>query len=68
MIKFKETLKYLRNDRGFSQKKLAQMLHVDQTTISTWESGVREPDYATLEKLTKIFDVSAGYLLGLEDE
>ena len=35
--------------------------------MQSWEQGRTEPDIKTIVKLCKIFDVSADYLLGLED-
>lgn len=33
--------KKLRTKKGFTQQNLANILHVDQTTISKWENGIR---------------------------
>ena len=67
MVKFPEKLKELRIERRLSQSELARFLAVDQRSISNWEKGIREPDFEMLAKIAKYFDVSAGYLLGLED-
>ena len=62
-----EKIKELREEKGLSQMQLAKKIGVDQTTISHYEIGKREPDIAMIKKLCKIFDVSADYLLDLED-
>lgn len=67
MIKFSERLKELRLERHLKQSELASILSVDQRSISNWETGVREPDFAMLAEMALFFEVSAGYLLGLED-
>ena len=67
MNKFSEKLKELRKDKDLSQKKLANDLNVDQRSISNWEKGIREPDFNTLIRIAKYFDVKTDYLLGLED-
>ena len=67
MIKFKEKLKELRTEKNLSQIQFAKIINVSQRSISSWETGFREPDFETLEKLAKFFDVSTDYLLGLED-
>ena len=54
-IRFSENLKDLRINSKLSQKVLAQMLGVDQRTVSAWEKGVCEPSYETLAKLCDIF-------------
>ncbi|MBD5584754.1 MAG: helix-turn-helix transcriptional regulator [Clostridia bacterium] len=67
MNKFSERLKQLRIEKKLSQKELATILEVDQRSVSNWEKAVREPDYAMLIKIADYFEVSADYLLGLED-
>ena len=67
MILFKERLKELRVERKLSQTDLAKELNVSQRSISSWETGFRQPDFETLERIAKFFDVTADYLLGLGD-
>ena len=67
MILFKERLKELRKEKHLSQAQLAKELQTSQRSISSWETGFREPDFETLELLVKFFGVSADYLLGLVD-
>ena len=61
-------LKALREARGISQLKLAMDLTMNQNSISRYETGVREADYATLIKLADYFNVSIDYLLERTDE
>ena len=68
MNKFAVRLKELRIEKSYSQSKLAQLLNVDQRTISNWEKAVREPNFDMLIKITLLFDVSADYLLGITDQ
>lgn len=60
-------LKYLRKKRGISQLKLAMDLNMNQNSISRYENGEREADYATLIKFAEYFDVSIDYLLDRTD-
>ena len=60
-------LKELRKKRGISQLKLAMDLSMNQNSISRYETGEREADYATLIKFADYFDVSIDYLLGRTD-
>ncbi len=60
-------LKYLREKKGISQLKLAMDLNMNQNSISRYETGNREADYATLIKLADYFDVSIDYLLERTD-
>ncbi|WP_170413771.1 helix-turn-helix domain-containing protein [Ruegeria atlantica] len=41
---FGPRLKRIRRSVGFKQSALAELLRVDQTTISRWENGVQTPD------------------------
>lgn len=63
MIRIKE----LRQEKGLTQKKLADMLSVADSTLGYWEKGRYEPDTETLQKLADIFGVSVDYLLGRTD-
>lgn len=60
-------LRELREEKNISQEELGKIMGVNRRTISSWECGVREPSIDTIEKLCKFFEVSAGYLLGIED-
>ncbi len=61
-------LQELRKGRGISQVKLSMDLHLNQNSISRYESGEREADYRTLIKIADYFDVSIDYLLGRTDK
>ena len=60
-------LKYLREKNGISQLRLAIELNMNQNSISRYETGSREADYATLIQLADYFDVSIDYLLKRTD-
>ena len=64
---FCERLKLLRIEKKLSQPELAQLVGVSKGMISFWENGINEPTIANLVKLAQILEVSADYLLGLED-
>ena len=56
-------LKELRQQRGISQLKLALDLNMNQNSISRYERGDRQADYATLIRFADYFNVSIDYLL-----
>lgn len=60
-------LKELRKKKRISQLKLALDLNMNQNSISRYENGVREADYATLIAFADYFDVSIDYLLERTD-
>lgn len=59
-----DSLKSYRKEANLSQKALAQMLNVSQSTVAMWESGKNSPEYNTLVKLASILNVSIDYLTG----
>lgn len=59
-----EILAELRKDKNLKQKDLADMLNLSTGTISNYETGSHEPNYATLSILADFFHVSTDYLLG----
>ncbi|KYD29167.1 MULTISPECIES: helix-turn-helix transcriptional regulator [Geobacillus] len=61
-----ETLKQLRKQRRWTQERLAEQLNVSRSQISKWENGSLLPDVQSLEKLCRLFGVSADFLLGGE--
>lgn len=67
-MEFSENLKYLRNSTQCTQKKLAEHLGLSANTVCEWEKNRSEPSIQTIRKLAEFFDVSADYLLGLEDD
>ena len=60
-------LKELREKRGISQLKLATDLHLNQNSISRYETGAREADYELLISFADYFNVSIDYLLERTD-
>lgn len=60
-------LKQLREQRNITQVKLAIDLNMNQNTISRYETGAHQADYATLIKFADYFNVSIDYLLERTD-
>lgn len=57
-INFATNLKTLRKSASMTQKQLADILKVDQRTVSAWENEICEPSFNMLRKLCEIFDES----------
>lgn len=66
-LKFCERLKELRLEKGMGQIELANRLGVSKSSISIWEKGESYPSIISLYYIAKFFNVSADYLLGLND-
>ena len=60
-------MKNLRQDNNLSQKKVADMLGVAQTTYSQYELEKRPMPIDYLIALCKFYNVSADYMLGLSN-
>ena len=61
-------LKSFREDKlKITQAEFAELIGVEQSSISKWEQDIRNPDIYTIVKMCKFFNVSADYFLGLED-
>ncbi len=61
-----EKILRLRKQRGLSQEELAEKLKVSRQAVSRWEGGSALPDAMNLLQLSKLFEVSADYLLNDE--
>lgn len=66
MNSFKENLRQLRIEANIGQVELAKKLGVSKGIISLWENGLREPNMSSLISISKFFNVSIDYLVGLE--
>lgn len=58
-----ERIRQLRKQNNFSQKQLAKLLNVSNSTICNYETGVSKPDLSILVQLATIFNVSIDYLM-----
>lgn len=63
-----ERIKNLREDKDFTQKDIAQLLHVNRRTYAAYENGINAMTPETLMAIAKIHKTSVDYLLGLTDE
>lgn len=64
---FSERLRDLRNERGISQKELANILFVSQQTVAKWETDRSTPNPEMISKIAQYFNVSSDYLIGMSD-
>lgn len=69
-MKLLDKLIVLRKQNGWSQEDFAEKLDVSRQAISRWENGTALPDAQNLLRISKLFNVSADYLLNddYEDE
>lgn len=63
---FADRIKELREGEKWSQEDLANKLGLQRSSISSWETQRREPEFETLVKIARIFNVSVAYLIDEE--
>lgn len=68
MGRLSERLRFLREQRGLSQYKVAKDLNIPRTTYANWEQGKAEPDAQTLQRIADYFGVSIDFLFGYESK
>ena len=62
-----EQIQSLRKNAGLSQEELGDKLGVARQSVSKWESDTTVPELEKLIAMSKLFGVSMGSLLGLEE-
>ncbi len=62
-----QRLKEIRQEKGLTQTKLAQMLSTTQSTVGKYEREEIQLTVDVIIKICKMFEISSDYLLGLED-
>lgn len=65
-ISMGEVIRRLRTERGWTQEKLAEQLHVTPQSVSKWETEQSMPDVSQVPLLARVFGVSSDTLFGME--
>ncbi len=65
---FSEILGHFLKVNNLTQTAFAQKIGVKQSQVSEWLKGKAKPGYDSLKQMVVAFEVSAEYLLGLEEE
>ncbi len=66
-MKFAERLKELRAEKKISQMDLSKATNISQSAIAKWEKEKTEPTASALITLSRYFNESVDFLLGLTD-
>lgn len=61
---FQERLREMRLLCGYTQRQVADELHISQPSYIRYEIGTSQPTLENLVRLADLFDVSVDYLLG----
>ncbi|MCL2841835.1 MAG: helix-turn-helix transcriptional regulator [Defluviitaleaceae bacterium] len=64
-MEFKDTIKILRTEKGVSFADIASVVGKSEAAVRAWEYGRAKPEADTIIALSKYFDCTTDYLLGL---
>jgi len=67
-INIGERIKFLRQQKGYTQNDIGKMLYVSGQSVSKWEKGESSPSIETINELCKIFNISPNELLNYKDD
>lgn len=66
--KIGQTIKNLRQKKGWTQAELGEKIGYSLQAVSAWERGQNRPDIQAIPVLCKIFEITSDQLLGIEPE
>lgn len=61
-------IRNLREDNDKTQREIAEYLFCDQSLYSKYERGLRDVPVSIIIKLSKYYNTSTDYILGLTDK
>ena len=64
MKQLAENLKRIRSERGKTQAWVAQMVHIDRSTYTKYETGSADPSLDMCLRLSRVLNTSPNELLG----
>ena len=67
-ISLGETIRRIRMENDLSQQQLANLLHVDRSTVASWETGRRLPDADMITRLSNALHTDVSYLINSSKE
>ena len=65
IVSFGETLAFYRKKKGYTQQQIADILGINRTTYTKYETAVSEPSIEMLRHLAQLLDVDFNELFGL---
>ncbi len=63
-----DRIKELRENAGLSQAALAKKLGISRSAVNAWEMGFSTPTTQYVVALSRLFHITADYLLGINSE
>lgn len=68
ILNIADRIRYLREKCGFTQTDLAKQLGISRSAVNSWEMSLSFPSVANIVEMTRIFNVSADYILSSSDK
>ena len=66
-MKYIEVIKQIMIEKGLSQQAFADILGINQTTVSQWLLGKKKPSYDCIMLLYEKFDIEPNVLFGIDN-
>lgn len=63
----RQALINLRNERGYTQAELGELIGIKENTIGAWEQGHSLPSLVTLYNLSQLYNVPLERLYGINE-
>lgn len=63
-MSFGKRIKELRENKGHTQREVANLLSMSNSTLAMYETDKRQPDLAATARLADFFGVTTDYLIG----
>ena len=67
MAEFKDIMRQLRKERGWTQEDVANKIGRTKVSVSQYETGLRKPSFEIIEALADVYQIDLNYLLGFTD-
>lgn len=61
-----EIIQEIMQEKDLSQRRFADIIGVNQTTVSQWLLGNKKPGYDNIKTICEKFDISPNAMFGLE--
>lgn len=68
MNKTGDKIKILREEKGLTQKQLADLVNISRSALGMYESNQRIPKQKILESIAKALNTTPSYLIGWDEE
>ncbi|WP_295166763.1 helix-turn-helix transcriptional regulator [Ruminococcus sp.] len=67
LLMLSDRIKQLRESNSLTQAELARRLSLSRSAINAWEMGLSVPTSQYIVELSKLFNVSSDYILGINE-